>query len=67
LNAALLALPVTQRQQERKRIVLAVVPELANDPTASLARLLADAPARLRVLDREIERLGAGRVGRAAE
>lgn len=67
LNAALAALPLAQRQQERRRIVFKVVPELAADPAVSLARALADAPARRAVLDGEIERLGAARVGRAAE
>lgn len=67
LNAALSALPVSRRQQERRRIMLKVVPELATDPRASLAAVLADAPARRKVLDAELAALGAGRVGRAAE
>jgi N-methylhydantoinase B len=67
LNAALAAMPLSQRQQERRRIVLKVVPELAADPTASLARVLADAPARRKLLDGELQRLSAARVGRAAE
>ncbi|MCK6449295.1 MAG: hydantoinase B/oxoprolinase family protein [Alphaproteobacteria bacterium] len=67
LNAALEPLPVAQRQHERRRAILAVVPELADDPKAILANALRDAAARGRRLDAELARLGAGRVGRAAE
>lgn len=67
LIGALAGLPVSARQQERRRIMLAVVPELAADPRASLATLLADAAPRLSVFDRELQRLAERQVGRAAE
>lgn len=67
LNAALSTLPVAQRQHERQRAILKVVPELAQDPKASLARILEDPAPRIRILDDELKRLGAGRVERAAE